>query len=286
MGAEMETWNMGGFYRRDLGDGLCAIILNSNSWTAQQVNWLHHESQVHWLREEAFKNKDCDQYLVSAHVPLGWLEESAGHHRWSNLEGVEVMENTRRYREVLNAHGKTIIAELYGHINKADIRLMTGKQAPQTDPLDAPGDDDKTSKVSDAKSNDAIGDMDEDIDGDSQIISFTVAGISRRGLNDPQFQRITLDREEKKKKLTIRDIDVYSMKGAACDYTFAYSFAELFQPDFDYGIDEAAMRSFIRNKDQIKRVESHISLSSSNLSGAALKDPAFIEAVRLGKAGC
>ena len=35
--AEMETWNMGGFYRRDLGDGLCAIILNSNSWTAQQV---------------------------------------------------------------------------------------------------------------------------------------------------------------------------------------------------------------------------------------------------------
>ena len=37
-----------------------------------------------------------------------------------------------------------------------------------------------------------------------------------------RFQRITLDREEKKKKLTIRDIDVYSMKGAACDFTFAY----------------------------------------------------------------
>ena len=36
-------------------------------------------------------------------------------------------------------------------------------------------------------------DLDEDVGEASDVVSFTVAGISRRGLNDPQFQRITLE---------------------------------------------------------------------------------------------
>jgi len=169
------------------------------------VNVEHHEAQLHWLGDEAFNNPDCDQYLLSAHVPLVWIEESKGHHTWSNLQGVEVMENSRKYREIIDAHAGLFIAEMYGHINKADIRLMTGKYAPQNDPLDAKGDDDKTDPVSDSKANDAIGDIDEDNGGDTQIVSFTVAGISRRGLNDPQFQRVFLARPEQSPKHLIRD---------------------------------------------------------------------------------
>ncbi len=38
-----STWKAGGFYRRNMGDGLCVIVLNSNSWTEAQINEKHHE---------------------------------------------------------------------------------------------------------------------------------------------------------------------------------------------------------------------------------------------------
>lgn len=79
------TWKAGGFYKRDLGAGLCAIILNSNSWTANQINEDHHAAQLKWLGEEAFADEKCTEYLLNAHVPLGWLENSQGHHEWTNL---------------------------------------------------------------------------------------------------------------------------------------------------------------------------------------------------------
>jgi hypothetical protein len=49
------TWILGGFYRRNLGKGLCVINLNSNSWTVHQINDKHHQEQIKWLREEALR---------------------------------------------------------------------------------------------------------------------------------------------------------------------------------------------------------------------------------------
>ena len=79
----------------------------------------------------AHESKDgCRQYLINAHVPLGWVEgtqRSEGHHVWTNLEGAVVTEYSGLYREVLDPHAESIVAEVYGHINKADVRLMKSK---------------------------------------------------------------------------------------------------------------------------------------------------------------
>merc|ERR1711957_530231 len=96
-----------------------------------------------------------------------------------------------------------MIAELYGHINKADVRL-SGKGSTDSEDKATDGGKDPVSIAADG---DAIGDLDENIGDDAQIVSFTVAGISRRGTNDPQFQRIILEPDPLKKG--IQDIDVY-----------------------------------------------------------------------------
>ena len=96
---EVAHWNSGGFYRRNLGHGLCVINLNSNSWTANQINEAHAAAQLRWLGTEAFAtDKTCEQYMVNAHVPLGWLESGSGHHQWDNLQGAEVPARSAQYR--------------------------------------------------------------------------------------------------------------------------------------------------------------------------------------------
>ena len=296
LGEEYETtWKAGGYYKRDLGRGLCAVILNSNSWTANQVNEEHHQNQLQWLAEDVFPDvgkpegeeetstATCREFLVSAHVPLGWLEGGQGHHEWTNLEGAEVTENSAKYREILDRHAKKIVAEVYGHINKADVRLMS--ETVNSDKKSAGKEDEE--KVSDSPRSDPVGDIDEDTDDDPNIVSFTVAGISRRGLNDPQFQRITLEPELKH---GISDISVYSMKRNACwenAFTFAYSFKSLFDPDFDSGINVDTLKQFVlHDKLQRERVESHLALSSLPYTKADLKDEAFLAAVRAGQLGC
>lgn len=276
---EMATWNRGGFYRRNVGKGLCVVSLNSNSWTENQVNEVHHAAQVKWFAEEAFSSDpSCKQYLLNAHVPLGWLESGSGHHQWNNLQGAEVTERSEEYRKVIDKHHKSIIAELYGHINKADIRLMDGKHSPEEDDIDGHPD-----MVGDSSDADALGDLTEDIGGLTETVSFTVAGISRRGLNDPQFQRIYLEGAET--KYTIFDIDVLAMK-KQCDFEFSYSFRELFKPHFDSGINTATLRTMVSDKRMVEKVESHLSLSASPYTKADLKNPAFMEAVRNGTKGC
>ena len=94
---EMDTWNKGGFYRRNLGKGLCVINLNSNSWTQNQINEKHNAAQIQWFGGEAFhSDSTCDKYLINAHVPLGWLESGSGHHQWNNLAGAEVPEYSKQ----------------------------------------------------------------------------------------------------------------------------------------------------------------------------------------------
>jgi len=132
----------------------------------------------------------------------------------------------------------------------------------------------------------SVGDLDEDVGGDAKIISFTVAGISRRGLNDPQYQKITLEKDVKR---GIEDISVYSMKRQACGdqaFTFAYSFRELFEPDFDDGINVESVERFVENDKQRERVEQHIALTSMPYEKTTLKDQAFLDAVRAGTSGC
>ena len=98
-----------------------------------------------------------------------------------------------RYRDILAKHSKLIVAELYGHINKGDIRLMDPKKLDTTD----------------AGNDDALGDIGEDVGGgDGSTVSFTVTGISRRANNDPQFQRVLLNT----KTSAIKDIEVYAME--------------------------------------------------------------------------
>ena len=132
-----------------------------------------------------------------------------------------------------------------------------------------------------------IGDLDENIGGDAKVISFTVAGISRRGMNDPQFQRITLDPDARH---GMSDISVYSMKRNDCyanAFTFAYSFKELFKPDFDEGINPRSVQNFVlHEKLQRDRVERHIALTSMPYNKTVFADKAYLEAVRAGEAGC
>lgn len=126
----------------------------------------------------------------------------------------------------------------------------------------------------------------QDVGGDAHIISFTVAGISRRGMNDPQFQKITLETDPAK---GIEDISVYSMKRSDCydnAFSFAYSFRGLFEPDFDDGINTDSVERFVENKKQRSRVEKHLAMTSMPYEKAMLKDKAFLDAVRAGKLGC
>jgi len=270
-------WKLGGFYKRRLGGGLCALMLNSNSWTKNQINKVHHDNQLKWL-EGAFHDPECSEYLINAHVPLGWLEQSRGHHNWTNLEGAVHSDYARPYRDICDRHAKKIVAELYGHINKAALRLndkgkdAEGHEVEDVEPVSSQGK--------------SVGDLDEDVGGDAKIISFTVAGISRRGLNDPQYQKITLEKDVKR---GIEDISVYSMKRQACGdqaFTFAYSFRELFEPDFDDGINVESVERFVENDKQRERVEQHIALTSMPYEKTTLKDQAFLDAVRAGTSGC
>ncbi|MGK3742498.1 MAG: hypothetical protein ACI90V_009354, partial [Bacillariaceae sp.] len=115
-------------------------------------------------------------------------------------------------------------------------------------------------------------------------------GISRRGKNDPQFQRITLEPQDMLKKHGMKDIEVYSMKGNDCfenAFTFAYSFRDLFKPDFDDGINVKTVLNFVENdKLQRARIEKHMALTSTPYTSKILKDSGFIDAVRSDKTGC
>jgi hypothetical protein len=288
------TWLLGGFYRRNLGQGLCVINLNSNSWTVHQINEEHHEAQIKWLEEEAFMRgidgDDCNEFLINAHIPLGWLDSGRGHHKWTNLEDAVAHEYCDEYRAVIDVHHKHIIAELYGHINKADVRLMGKGAGGNNNKGDEESTDEGKDPVSVATEGDPLGDIDENIGDDATIVAFTVAGISRRANNDPQFQRITLEPQDMLKKHGIKDIEVYSMKGDDCfenAFTFAYSFRDLFKPDFDDGINVETVLSFVENDElQRKRIEKHMALTSMPYTSKSLKDSRFIDAVRSDKTGC
>lgn len=288
------TWLLGGFYRRNLGQGLCVINLNSNSWTVHQINEEHHEAQIKWLEEEAFMRgidgDDCNEFLINAHIPLGWLDSGRGHHKWTNLENAVAHEYCDKYRAVIDVHHKHIIAELYGHINKADVRLMGKGAGGNNNKGDEESTDEGKDPVSVATEGDPLGDIDENIGDDATIVAFTVAGISRRANNDPQFQRITLEPQDMLKKHGMKDIEVYSMKGDDCfenAFTFAYSFRDLFKPDFDDGINVETVLSFVENdKLQRKRIEKHMALTSTPYTSESLKDSRFIDAVRSDKTGC
>jgi len=284
------TWILGGFYRRNLGGGLCVINLNSNSWTVHQINDAHHRAQIKWLKDEAFvrgeRDEDCNEFLINAHVPLGWLRSGRGHHQWKNLESAVAHEYCDEYRAIIDSNHKYMIAELYGHINKADVRL-SGKGSTDSEDKATDGGKDPVSIAADG---DAIGDLDENIGDDAQIVSFTVAGISRRGTNDPQFQRVTLEPQDMLQKHGMKNIEVYMMKGKACfedAFTLAYSFRDLFAPDFDDGINVRSVLNFVENEGvQRKRIEQHLALSSMPYTKDDLKDPDFIRAVRSDRAGC
>ena len=79
------------------------------------------------------------------------------------------------------------------------------------------------------------------------------------------------------------------MKRGACGkngFTFAYSFRDVFKPDFDDGINVDSVRRFVQNKKQRKALEAHMALTSMPYTKASLKDQAFLEAVRAGTSGC
>ncbi len=172
-----------------------------------------------------------------------------------------------------------------------------------------------------SRSNDVIGDLGEDNGDDANIVSFTVAGISRRAGNDPQFQKIVLERthdpdvswktvsdHDQKNNHThilklprhdIADISVFSMKRGACDpkgdlmgngtsaFSYAYSFRSLFEPDFEEGINPETLEKFVLHDElQKERIESHLALSSLPYTKKDLNDESFLEAVRRGETGC
>jgi len=302
------TWKLGGFYRRNLGQGLCVINLNSNSWTVGQINKDHHENQIKWLQEEAFVRgdggDDCNEFLINAHVPLGWLRTGKGHVEWTNLEDAVAHDYCDKYRAVIDVHHNYIIAELYGHINKADVRLMGkgsgdnyngGEDDKEEEEEEEDQEDESTDggkdPVSVATEGDPLGDIDENIGEDAKIVSFTVAGISRRANNDPQFQRVTLEPQDMlMKHYGMKDIEVYSMKGSDCfenAFTFAYSFRDLFKPDFDVGINVDTVLNFVENEAlQRERIENHLAMSSMPYTKKDLEDQDFIDAVRSDETGC
>eukprot|EP00536_Pseudo-nitzschia_multiseries_P008555 jgi/Psemu1/325257/estExt_fgenesh1_pg.C_2190005 len=256
------------------------------------INEDHHRAQLQWLTDHAFvrgrsTDEPCNEFLINAHVPLGWLRTGKGHHKWTNLEKAVALEYSDEYRAVIDVHHQHIIAELYGHINKADVRLTHRKKSTDKNENTDHGKD----PVSISAAGDPIGDIDENIGCDAKIVSFTVAGIARRGNNDPQFQRVILEPKDGVKQHGIRDIEVYSMKGNACfepnAFTFAYTFRDLFQPDFDDGINVDTLLNFVENESvQRERIEQHLALSSMPYTKKSLKDPDFLAAVRSDQTGC
>jgi hypothetical protein len=232
--------------------------------------------------------------MINAHVPLGWLEGGQGHHQWNNLKGKEMTENSDQYRRILEKHSAEIIAELYGHINKADIRLMPASRQDVEDDSSEDALGDLGENIGDT---DDDGEVEDDVDtnpndeevkdgNDLGIISFTVAGISRRAKNDPQFQRVTLKNlKEDSDDFVISDIDVFSMR-CGCDFTFAYSFRDLFHPHFDDAIDEVSLKGFVEDQAMLKRVESHLSMTDAPYEAKDLKNTTWVEEVREGRLGC
>ena len=152
---------------------------------------MHHNNQLVWLQNNAFHDDpSCKEYLVNAHVPLGWLESGKGHHAWTNLQKAVAHEYCDMYRHVLDHHHLKIIAELYGHINKADIRLMgkgvTRAEDDENNQVDGTEEEDGIfdseedietnfgkDPVSMSSKGDVIGDLDQNIGQDAQIVSFT-----------------------------------------------------------------------------------------------------------------
>ena len=79
------------------------------------------------------------------------------------------------------------------------------------------------------------------------------------------------------------------MKRSACysnAFTFAYSFREVFKPDFDDGINVDSVKRFVQNKDQHDALEKHMALTSMPYNKKMLSDERFLEAVRAGESGC
>ena len=73
---EMDDWNRGGFYLRNLGDGLCVIVLNSLGWTAGHVNEHHAAAQLDWFKHDVWRrDTSCERFLVHAGVPLDATSE-------------------------------------------------------------------------------------------------------------------------------------------------------------------------------------------------------------------
>ena len=83
-----------------------------------------------------------------------------------------------------------------------------------------------------------------------------MAGISRRGLNDPSFHRLELSTDHQGQQ--IDDVAVYAMaSGAACSFNRSYSFAEVYAPHFGHGITVASVRDLVQDKAMAAQVQDH-----------------------------
>lgn len=152
--------------------------------------------------------------------------------------------NAKQVRDLLNEHAANIVSEVYGDLNQ-EYYFNTNQ---------------------------------------GRSWAFTAVGISRRGKNDPGFQRVLMNNGASK----VMDIENYSMKGKSCEFTFSSSYKQRYAPYFDHGITAKAVKASI-DDDRLDaaRTDNISPVAVRALTPKQSDQPSWMNQVRMGStAGC
>eukprot|EP00656_Telonema_subtile_P042959 TRINITY_DN4907_c0_g1_i6.p1 TRINITY_DN4907_c0_g1~~TRINITY_DN4907_c0_g1_i6.p1 ORF type:complete len:574 (+),score=107.40 TRINITY_DN4907_c0_g1_i6:177-1898(+) len=253
--AELETWGLGGFYKRQLNaEGLCAIALNSNHWTRGQADTKMAAAQLEWLRTAIVPDEGCKGFLIVAHIAVstlanqafgpeqtdpGLLKVQTDPGLWKAGDKLNVTAS-EPLRIVLDNNARLITAEVYGDLNK-EYYFMTNKGG----------------------------------------FGFSAVGLSRRGGNDPGFQRLVLDSTGR----GLRDLESYAME-TACEFKLHHRFSECYAPHFNEGINAATVLASLRDTALGSVRKANVAPQATGFKKSMLKNSTFANEVRNGRAGC
>lgn len=246
---ELTTWVKGGFYWRMLHTtGLCAIGLNSNHWTPNQVNVQMQRAQLEWLPGALSRKGEtaaCTSgFLIVSHIGVvcpgapvhdGAVKNDA---LWDASKNDP--KQCSQVRAILDKYEDAIVAELSGDLNKEHI-YASGKKS----------------------------------------FGFTAVGVSRRGGNDPGFNRFFMSADG----TMITEVESYQMK-RGCVYEFGHSMVDDYAPHFNEGFSGHAVAALLKNESKVDVRKANVAPNAAGITKKAANSAAYIDRVRKGEAGC
>ena len=251
--AELVTWNLGAFYRRVHGDGLCTIVLNSNSWTPTQINYEMQAKQEAWLPGAMTVDADCKRFMFNTHIAIDFPAEGKGAAGYAANEccwDAKKMDTTAagRLRKIIADSNVPIVGEFCGDVNKEYLMSMGA--------------------------------------GDSSW-AVTAVGVSARGGNSPGFQRVIFNSGNTK----VMDVESYRLKTNGCAFELGHTFKQAYAPYFNNGVDAAAVALAAKDSAldaaRADNIKPNRGIKKSLVKDAFKgKNPAFLASVRAGTAGC